>query len=210
MPDRLEEILREAQRSGLLGPDNLEAGIEHARGFADGLPSSPMRLLDLGSGGGLPGLPLAGLWSESFVLLLDASRRRTEFLEWAIEQLGWARRVTVVRARAETAAHQSGLRAGFDTAVARGFGRPAVTAECAAGFLQVGGWLVVSEPPHAESVKVCGLDEDRWPTDGVRRLGMALGPRWTSGYSYRALVQTTACPATYPRRVGVPAKRPLF
>jgi 16S rRNA (guanine527-N7)-methyltransferase len=210
MPARLEEILREAQRFGLLGPESLQAGIEHARGFAKGLPSTPMRLLDLGSGGGLPGLPLAQVWVDSFVVLLDASRRRTEFLEWAVKELGWAPRVTVLRARAETAARQAGLRARFDTTVARGFGRPAVTAECAAGFLQVGGWLVVSEPPNEEKPTVGGSDEDRWPADGVRTLGMGLGPMWTAPYRYRALVQVAACPSVYPRRVGVPAKRPLF
>ena len=100
---------------------------------------TPARWLDLGSGGGLPGLVLAQHWPDTPAVLLDASERRTAFLSEAVLELGWADRVHVVRARAEEAGSvHSGFRAGFDVVWARSFGSPPVTAECAAPFLKPG------------------------------------------------------------------------
>ena len=59
------------------------------------------------------------------------------------------------------------LRAGFDGALARSFGRPAVVAECAAPLLRVGGWLIVSEPPSrrggGRQTGEAGKAGERWP-----------------------------------------------
>lgn len=217
MPDRLEAALAEAQQRSLIGPGSLEQAIQHARGFALGLPWVPVKLLDLGSGGGLPGLPLAELWGESSVVLLDSSDRRAAFLQTTVQELNWSPRVRVRRARAEEAARDPDMRGSFDVVVARGFGRPAVTAECAAGFLCAGGWLLVSEPPDDAGVGAPeGVHEEystggeRWSAPGLAKLGMELGPKWSFPYRYQSIVQARACPARYPRRVGVPAKRPLF
>ena len=109
----------------------------------------------------------------------------------------------MVEGRAEELARRADLRGRFDLVVARGFGPPAVTAECGAGFLVVGGRLVVSEPP--------GGRPDRWPAEGLAPLGLEPGRRSRrAGASYQVLRQATACPDRYPRRVGIPAKRPLF
>jgi 16S rRNA (guanine527-N7)-methyltransferase len=113
--------------------------------------------------------------------------------------------VHVVRARAEEAGRQPDLRATFDLVVSRGFGPPAVTAECGAPFLRVGARLVVSEPP-AESDK----HEFRWPPAGLAELGLAPSEEWRKPFHYQAFVLERPCPDRYPRRVGVPAKRPLF
>jgi 16S rRNA (guanine527-N7)-methyltransferase len=135
------------------------------------------------------------------VTLVDANQRRCAFLDDAVTRLGFQDRVTVVATRAELLGHEADFRAGYDVVTARGFGRPAVTAECAAPLLRVGGRLIVSEPP---------TDDDRWPAEGLALLGLELGSVWTTPYRYRSLVQVSLCPARYPRRVGVPAKRPLF
>ncbi|MEA2686132.1 MAG: rRNA (guanine527-N7)-methyltransferase [Actinomycetota bacterium] len=134
---------------------------------------------------------------------MDAGERRVAFLAEAAAALGVEDRVGVVCGRAEELARVVGLRGGFDLVVARGFGPPAVTAECGSGFLAVGGRLVVSEPP--------GGRPDRWPAAGLAPLG--LEPAATvevGGAWYQVLVQTSPCPDRYPRRTGIPAKRPLF
>jgi 16S rRNA (guanine527-N7)-methyltransferase len=199
---------------------------------------APHQVLDLGSGGGLPGLVLARHWPDSRVVLLDASEQRTAFLAEAVDRLAWRERVRVLRGRAELLAHEDEWRNAFDLVVARSFGPPAVVAECAAGFLAVGGVLIVSEPPatpesagrwdHADELATLGLVYQPFAAspDGVadgRADGGADGdaekdsaafsadaalPR--SAGSFAVLTCSSACPDRYPRRVGIPAKRPLF
>jgi 16S rRNA (guanine527-N7)-methyltransferase len=203
--NRLDEVLERSRELGFLGPGPVARHVEHARGFARGVDAPPGRFLDLGSGGGVPGLVLAALWPDAEVTLLDAGERRCVFLNEAVEELGWSARARVVRARAEEAGHLPDLRGRLDLVVARGFGAPAVTAECGAPFLRVGGRLVVSEPPPD-----AGQQPQRWPEAGIAALGLALLREWREPFHYRAFGLARLCPERFPRRVGVPAKRPLF
>ena len=181
--------------------------IEHARGFAVAYddPRGPALALDLGSGAGLPGLVLALVWPEVELVLLDANKRRTTFLERAVTELGITDRVRVVRGRAEEVGRRDTERRRYDLVVARSFATPPVVAECAASFLRVGGRLITSEPP--EESPPAG---ERWPADGLGLLGLSSSRRVGNDFSYRIAEQQIACPDRFPRRVGVPAKRPLF
>jgi 16S rRNA (guanine527-N7)-methyltransferase len=88
---------------------------------------------------------------------------------------------------------------------ARSFGRPAVTAECAAPLLKTGGWLLVSEPPSDERTEA-----PRWPPEPLLQLGLVPEEQAREEFEYQVLRQREACPDRFPRRIGVPAKRPLF
>jgi 16S rRNA (guanine527-N7)-methyltransferase len=206
---RLLEVLERSRSLGFLGPGSVRVHLDHAAGFAAGIERAPLRFLDLGSGGGVPGLVLARRWPESRVVLLDARERRCAFLREAAQDLRLGERVAVLWARAEEAGHRDDLRRRFDLVVARGFGPPAVTAECGAPFLEVGGTLAVSEPPLDDDA-VAVTDRARWAPAGLARLGLAEGRSWTDGYRYQALDQIEPCPQQYARRAGIPAKRPLF
>ena len=212
-PTPLQDILAEARDAGFLGPGPIEPQIRHAEGFAAigrrlAASGPPLpRVVDLGSGGGLPGLVVAALWPEASVDLLEAGGRRAAFLERAVSRLGLAERVGVLHERAEVCGRHSGHRGAYDGALARSFGRPAVVAECAAPLLKVGGWLVVSEPPAAER----DADEDsRWPPGPLRQFGLEPLGIVHEEFEYRTLRQAEPCPERFPRRNGVPAKRPLF
>jgi hypothetical protein len=229
--------------------------LRHAQGFATvaralDLARAP-RLLDLGSGGGLPGLVVAAGWPEASTTLLDANGRRTEFLRRAVERLGIGGHTRVVQARAEEVGRDLEFRAGFDVVLARSFGRPAVVAECAAPLLVQGGWLVVSEPPApaagpAKTTVVAGGQSGaepeiepggqsgaepeiepggqsgaepeiepggspgRWPKEGLVLLGLEAAGTVRTEFEYQVLRLSTPCPDRFPRRNGVPAKRPLF
>jgi 16S rRNA (guanine527-N7)-methyltransferase len=199
--DDLLPILSEAQQQGFVGPGPLEPHLAHAAAMAEAVePDLPDRALDLGSGAGLPGLVLARRWPTTSWVLLDANERRCAFLERVVGDLALGDRVKVVRARAESAAHDPAERARFDLVTARAFGPPAVVAECAAGFLRIGGLLTVSEPPDPTGM--------RWTPEGLEPLGLRLDERQDPGYV--RLRQHTPCPPRFPRRVGIPAKRPLF
>lgn len=195
-------MLATSQERGFIGPGALEPHVQRALDMATVLPARPRRALDLGSGGGLPGLPLALVFPETEWLLLDGSVTRTTFLSEAVAELGLAGRVAVRAARAEEAGRDDQLRASFDLVVARSFGPPAATAECAAPFLMPGGRLVVADPP--------GSTGERWRAEGLAVLGLRLLSTVTEPSAVSLLVQERACPPAYPRRNGVPAKRPLF
>ena len=196
----LHEVLEEARSYGFLGPGPIEAHIASAERFFGVLePRDPRRVLDLGSGGGVPALPLALWMPEVELVLLDSMARRTHFLEHAVVRLGLASRVSVMRERAEVAGREPTLRGTFAAVTARSFGPPAVTAECGSPLLAVGGVLVVSEPPDPV---------DRWPASELGQLGLTQIPSNRPGMAVFEL--RTACPERFPRRTGIPGKRPLF
>lgn len=207
MRDLLHEALGRSREIGYLGPGPVEDHILHARAFASAVTSDPARALDLGAGGGLPGLVLAvEEWPGCRWTFLDAQRKRTTFLEGEIDTLDLGDRVVVFTERAETFAHMPDHRGSYDLVVSRSFGPPAVTAECAAPLLRPGGILVVSEPPTGSI--------DRWPTDGLAVLGLrpaSLVVGAEDSPAHFAVMERTSTPIDkYPRRVGVPGKRPIF
>ena len=201
LSDLLLEVLEESRRLGFLGPGPVSEHITSANRFLAALePHKPTAVVDLGSGGGVPALPLAIALGTTRFVLVESMERRTRFLRSAIDRLGLGDRVSVVHERAEVAARQIELRASFDAAVARSFGPPAVTAECAAPFLRIGGALVVSEPPDRPN---------RWNSEvQLRELGLHLQADPPDGVV--VLIQEALCPSRFPRRTGIPAKRPLF
>ena len=192
--------LGRARQLGFLGPGPVEAHIDHARAFLLALPATVRLVVDLGSGGGVPGLVLGVARPELRLVLVEARAKRCRFLEAAAAELDLT--AEVVEGRAEVVG-RSALRGTADAVVARSFGLPATTAECGSPLLREGGVLVVSEPPPPPQ-------PGRWPEGGLRRLGLALGERVEATTAVQVLEQRWTCPDEYPRRDGLPGKRPLF
>jgi 16S rRNA (guanine527-N7)-methyltransferase len=195
-------VLQRSQQAGFLGPGPVAAHVAHAAAFVAAV-HRPAAFLDLGSGGGAPGLVLALEWPDAVGVLLDAQARRVRFLEDALVTLGVADRVRAVHGRAEEVARDQVHRGRYDVVSARSFGPPAVTAECGRGFLAGGGVLVVAEPPGAE---------DRWPAAGLHVLDLIDDGRVTGGGAtvrrLRAIGQTP--PPAVPRRPAAIQRRPRF
>lgn len=210
MTAALVGLLTESRQQGFLGPGPVTDHIAHARAFAGDDIEAPARALDLGAGGGLPGLVLAVTdWPETTWCLLDGQLRRTRFLEHAVQVLGLASQVRVVHARAEAFGQSPAERSSYDVVVARSFGAPAVVAECACALLRVGGSLLVSEPPDVSAAV-------RWPGAATAALGFgpvrSVAVDRTGGdcVHLARLELERPGPARYPRRDGLPARRPLF
>lgn len=204
--NRLASVLASGRQRGFLGPAPIRDQVERSLAFALVASSPPERALDLGSGGGLPGLALAMVFPKTTWYLLDSSPRRADWLRFALVSLGLQGHCHVRCGHAEDLAHTE-LRHSFDLVTARSFGRPATTVECAAPFLHLGGEILVTEPPHRREV--------RWPPPGLALLGLELVSTQTVGthagpVTLSCLQAVALCPSHYPRRVGVPRKRPLF
>ncbi|MFP4511587.1 MAG: 16S rRNA (guanine(527)-N(7))-methyltransferase RsmG [Acidimicrobiales bacterium] len=200
-PDRLVGVLERARAVGLLGPGPVEVHLAHAEALVSLLGRigvAPRVALDLGSGGGVPGLILALGSPSSRWTLLDAAARRTAFLEAAVRELELDDRVQVVQGRAEVVGRDPQHRGRYDLVTARSFGPPAVTAECGAPLLRVGGWLAVSEPPEPAP--------ERWPARELAELGLEV----VAQDSWMLAQQQMAAPEQVPRRDGIPRKRPRW
>ena len=200
----LTRALEESRARGFLGPGEITPHVAHSLGFVAAWtrhsPAPPSSFLDLGSGGGLPGLVLLEQWQCRGVLL-DSMAKRAAFLREVLTWPGSPRGGDVVQGRAEDLARQPELDSSVDLVTSRSFGPPAATAECAVRFLVVGGVLIVSEPPDSSS---------RWDEAGLRRLGLRLGPRESPSATYQLLIKEDETSQEYPRRSGIPGKRPLF
>jgi 16S rRNA (guanine527-N7)-methyltransferase len=198
-------VLEDARDLGFLGPGPVEDHIGHSTGFARaweaaGAPGPPGRAADLGSGGGVPALVLGALWPATTLYLIESMQRRATFLRRAVQTLN-LEHVDVIQARAEEVGRDPALRGTLDLVTSRSFGPPAVTAECAAPLLRTGGLLVVSEPPEG--------GPGRWPAHALEELGLG-SPTEVRGHAgYVVLRQDDECPQRYPRRPGIPNKRPL-
>jgi 16S rRNA (guanine527-N7)-methyltransferase len=203
-PATVLSVLAAAQRRGFIGGGDLGAHVRQAEAFAAVVGEAGGPVLDLGSGGGLPGLVLAERLSSTRLTLVDGGSERGAFLEEAVVVLNLGGRVDVAVGRAEELGRRADLRGGFAVVVARAFGPPAVVAECGAPFLSRSGRLVVSEPP--------GADGRRWAhPDELAQLGLSNEGLVTElGHRFQVLRSEAPCPDRFPRRTGVPAKRPLF
>lgn len=193
----LLSALVEAQERGFFGPGPVVDHVVHARRLSVALPSAGLGV-DLGSGGGVPGLVFALDHPGMEWVFVESQERRSAWLAEAIAWVGLTN--VVVRHERVELTGRSAIRGSATVVTARSFGRPAVTAECGAPLLAPGGCMWISEPPEPTP--------NRWPPDGLSLLGLIR--RAPEVRSWAALDLVGTCPDRYPRRVGIPAKRPLF
>ena len=178
--------------------------IEHSLGFRDAWQTfrntPPASIIDLGSGGGIPGLVLAELWGCP-TTLLDSMEKRCRSLEEYLTYPGAPKGASVVCGRAEELARS--LEGRFELLTMRSFGPPAAAAECAVRFVQVGGLIIVSEPPDPASTT-------RWDESGLGKLKLRLVGFVEKQHRFVVLEKTGETASIYPRANGIPTKKLLW
>lgn len=182
---RLFEALGESQRLGFLGGRPIDEVVEHARWFVAALNEVTGTVVDLGAGGGTPGLVVAMDRPDLRVTLVDRRTKRTDFLARMVRRLQLSDRVSVLALDVQDA-----LRLGhdnFDAAIARGFGPPELTLSYASSIVRPGGTIVISEPPAVPG----GVD--RWDPSLLQ----------SAGVSRRDVGKHVACFVKYEGRRGM-------
>ncbi|MDA1035567.1 MAG: 16S rRNA (guanine(527)-N(7))-methyltransferase RsmG [Chloroflexi bacterium] len=174
------------------------------------LQPSAARLVDIGSGAGLPGLAIKIAMPHLEVVLIEATQKKAEFISWAASTLE-LENVEVLADRAEEIGRHSRYRGRyrgtFDVATARAVGPLAVVMELALPLCKVGGTLLAQRGTEAER-------EASEATGAARELGGDITLEWvdTLGGNRSGIVvvaKTSETPDRYPRRTGIPTKRPL-
>lgn len=159
-PSDLTAALSQSQRLGFLGDRAIDEVIEHARGFLEALEGVTGRVVDLGSGGGVPGLVIAQHRPDLQLTLVDRRTKRTDFLDRMVHKFRLRDSVTVEAIDTEQLIDRRP--SVFDGAVARGFGPPLSTLSTGARLVKIGGVVVISEPPEG----------DRWDPSDLVELGV--------------------------------------
>jgi 16S rRNA (guanine527-N7)-methyltransferase len=166
------------------------------------LPESP-RIVDIGSGGGAPALPLAIAMPTARFTLVESTTKKADFLRAAASALGLAN-VEVVNNRAESiGAHPSLLRAQFDAVTARAVGRLAILAELAVPLAKVGGIIALIKGQKADEE----LEEAKQALHMLH--ASHAGTIDTPTGRIVVLEKRRTTPIDYPRKPGEPERAPL-
>ncbi len=163
------------------------------------------KMVDVGSGGGLPGLPLKIARPDLSVTLVEADQDKAAFLVRACAELG-LRDVQVLARRAEEVGHEPLYREAFDIAVARAVAPMRVLAELCLPLVKVGGRLL-AQKTESEELSAAG--------HAIEAMGGVLkavipAPSAARGSGTVVIVdKVRSTPPAYPRRPGVPKRKPL-
>ncbi len=166
------------------------------------------RLIDVGTGAGIPGIPLKILLPDIRLVLLDATRKKAGFLEHITQRLD-LKDVEIVVGRAEEIAHRSEYREQFDIVLSRAVaGLPALV-ELTLPFCAIGGGFIAQKKGNIEA-------EVQQASRAISLLSGKLAdvksielPEFTDARWLVVIDKIGESPPQYPRRPGIPAKRPI-
>lgn len=173
-----------------------------------GAPGAGTRIVDVGSGGGMPGIVWAILWPAAHVTLVESISKKAAFLTHAARELGLSN-VEVVNDRAEMVSHQAAHRESYDWASARALAAMPVLAEWTLPFVKIGGAVF--------AIKGAEIGDELKASRRATRLLGAPQPPQIHPYTRSdektsnlvILRKTDKSPSPYPRRAGIAQKSPL-
>ncbi|WP_295729177.1 16S rRNA (guanine(527)-N(7))-methyltransferase RsmG [uncultured Limosilactobacillus sp.] len=175
------------------------------------LQTAPLRLCDIGAGAGFPSLPLKIAFPQLKVTIVDSLNKRINFLAELVERLG-LNDVKLVHSRAEDFSKRgSNNREAYDVVTARAVARLTVLSELCLPAVKVGGIFLAYKAQAAED-ELLAASQAIKKLGGQERTVYSLELPTAPEPEERNLViidKLTATPQKYPRRAGLPAKKPL-
>lgn len=210
--DYAELLLDHNQRVNLTGAKDLEElEVRHlldSLTVAPHLPEAPATVIDVGSGGGMPGIPLAIVRPDLQFTLLDSVGKKTAYLEQSVATLGLAN-VAVINTRAELAAQTWDYRQRFTIAVSRAVAELPLLIELTVPFLKLlGRAILMKKGDIAEEVARSRRSLRTMGGDIVEVAASPL-PDLLPEHQLIIIEKTRPTNSLYPRRPGIPERRPL-
>ncbi len=170
-------------------------------------PTAPRRVLDVGSGAGFPGLPLKIYDPSIHLTLLESAAKKARFLEGLVEHLGLTG-VEVIADRAETLGQDPRYRETYDLVLARAVAELAVLSELCLPFCRIGG-LFVAQKKAGIATEMKNAEGAIATLGGLLRQAIPVTLPTVAPRQLIVIEKVQATPSRYPRRPGLPAKRPL-
>lgn len=167
-----------------------------------------LRTIDVGSGAGFPGVPLKLVLPQLELTLLEATAKKAAFLRQLVAALGLTG-VTVIAERAETLARVAGHREAYDLALARALAPLAPLLELTLPFLRLGGVLVAPRRGDLPAEIAAAAYACETLGGGTPTVVPITVPPLADGRALVVVEKVRPTPTAYPRRPGVPTKRPL-
>jgi 16S rRNA (guanine527-N7)-methyltransferase len=166
------------------------------------------RVIDIGAGAGFPGVPLAIAFPYLRVTLVEATGKKVRFLDELVRELG-LENVIALKARAEELAHDAHHRERYDFAVARAVAYLRTLAEYTLPFVRAGGSFIAQKGPGAEDENYAAAHAIDTMGGKTREL-IAYDLPTLDETRYLVVIDKVApTPRRYPRRAGLPEKKPL-
>ena len=174
--------------------------------------SDPIRkakaIIDVGTGAGFPGLPIAIMNQNVKVTLLDSLNKRINFLNLVVKELG-LKNVTTIHSRAEDGARKPELREKFDVATSRAVANMAVLSEFCMPYVKKGGYFVALKGPAIDeelengkkAIKILGGELKEIIEISIEETDLK--------HNIVEIKKINMCPKAYPRKAGTVNKKPL-
>ena len=157
-------------------PDIVRGLFEDSLLFLRLFPGRPLRVVDIGAGAGIPGMPLRIVEEEIKVTLIESKRKRVSFLKTLRRELALEKSVAIEEGRAEALVSEVVRRDGaFDVAVARAVGNLERVVPTALAYLKPGGVFIVSAPPPARLANLGAESHGQWRIVDYPDLGLKRG-----------------------------------
>lgn len=166
------------------------------------------RLLDIGTGAGLPGLPLKIMNKDLNITLMDSLNKRIKFLEHIIGLLELTD-IEAIHARAEEMGQEVKWREKYDIVISRAVARMPILLEYCLPFVKIGGYFIAYKGPDAEEEIVAATKALEILGGRIKRIEKHELPENGGKRSLILIEKTHQTPKTYPRKAGTPEKKPL-
>ena len=165
-------------------------------------------LIDVGTGAGFPGLPIAILSPDTKVTLLDSLNKRINFLNTVVRELE-LKNVTTIHSRAEDGARNPELREKFDVATSRAVANMAVLSEFCMPFVKKTGYFVALKGPSIDEELENGANAIKTLGGELKNIIEVKVEGTDLNHNIVEVLKVNKCPKTYPRKAGTINKKPI-